>query len=237
MRKTTWMALAAAGLALAGVTAEAQYYRGGGGSDNAFRFRAGIFTPEGESDYWTENELVFGSDADDFEDIALGADFRFALGSRLGLIVSGDLYEAEDDLAYLDFTDERGADIFHTTTLDVSALTAGLVFNLTPPDAAIVPYLGAGGGFYLWNLTEDGDFIDFADPLGPSIFTTRFEDEGEALGWYLLAGIEVPVGARWSLFAEGRWHTVEDELSGDFAGLGDLDLSGRQITGGASWRF
>jgi hypothetical protein len=47
----------------------------------------------------------------------------------------------------------------------------------------------------------------------------------------------VPLGARWSVFAEGRWQNVEDELSGDFAGFGDLDLSGRQISVGAAWRF
>jgi hypothetical protein len=30
---------------------------------------------------------------------------------------------------------------------------------------------------------------------------------------------------------------VEDELSGEFADLGDLDLSGRRINGGFAWRF
>lgn len=236
MRKTTWMAIAAVGLALGAASAEAQYY--GGGGDNAFRFRVGMFTPQGESDYWLDNELVFGGQPDDFEDMVLGADFRFGLGSRLGLIVSGDVFEGEDDLAYLEFRDELRNDlIFHTTALEVSSLTAGLVLNLTPPDSPLVPYVGAGGGFYRWTLAEDGDFIDFEDPLGPTIFTARFEDEGEVLGWYWLAGVEVPVGPQWSLFAEGRWHNAEDELSGDFTGLGDLDLSGRQISGGASWRF
>lgn len=237
MRKTVWMTIAAVGLALGAASAEAQYYGRGGGSDNAFRFRVGMFTPEGDSEYWLDNEAVFGGEPEDLEDVVLGADFRFGLGSRLGLVVSGDLFEGEDELAYLDIVDEFGNDIFHTTSLEVSAITAGLVLNLTPPDSQVVPYVGAGGGYYLWRLTEDGDFVDFADPLGPSIFTTTFEDEGEVLGWYWVAGLEVPIGPQWSLFAEGRWHNAEDELSGDFAGLGDLDLSGRQISGGASWRF
>lgn len=237
MRKTTWMAIVAVALAVATLSAEAQQYYGRGGGDNALRFRVGQFTPEGESDYWLDNEAVFGGEADDFEDIVLGADFRIALGPRLGLLISGDLYEGDTDLAYLEFVDAGGADIFHNTKLDISSLTAGLVLNLTGPGAPVVPYLGAGGGVYFWTLNETGDFIDFGDPLGPTIFSAGFEDDGEALGWYLLAGLEVPVGAQWSLFAEGRWHTVEDELSGDFAGLGDLDLSGRQIFAGASWRF
>lgn len=236
MRDTTWMAMAAVGLVLAASAAEAQTYRRYGG-DNELRFRVGLLTPAGESDYWRENAQVFTGEAEDFEDIALGADFRFGLGDRLGLIVSGDLFEGEEAQAYLDFVDARGADIFHTTTLDVSSLTAGLVFNILPRGSRIVPYVGAGGGFYFWTLTEEGDFIDFGDPAGPTIFNALFEDDGEALGWYALAGIDVPLGVRWSLFAEGRWHNVEDTLAGDFAGFGDLDLSGRQITLGASWRF
>lgn len=236
MRKTTWMAVAAAGLVLAASVAEAQTYRRYGG-DNALRFRVGMLTPDGESEYWDDNAQVFTGDADDFEDIVVGADFRFGLGGRLGLVLSGDLWEGEEDQAYLDFVDPNRRDIFHTTTIDVGSLTAGLVFDLLPRDARIVPYVGAGGGFYFWSLTEEGDFIDFADPQGPTIFFDRFEDEGEALGWYWLVGLEVPVGRSWGLFAEGRWRNVEDELSGDFAGFGDLDLSGRELYLGASWRF
>jgi opacity protein-like surface antigen len=150
---------------------------------------------------------------------------------------SGDAYGAEEDLAYRDFGDERDRDIFHTTTLDIASLTAGLTFNLTGRGAAVVPYLGVGGGVYFWNLEESGDFIDFGDPDDLVIFTGTFDESGEALGWYWLAGVEVPLGAQWAFFAEGRWHQVEDELAGDFAGFGDLDLSGRQINGGFSWRF
>lgn len=230
------MAMVAAGLVLAASAAEAQTYRGYGG-DNALRFRVGMLTPDGESDYWTDNAEVFTGEAEDFEDIVVGADFRFGIGERLGVIVSGDLWEGTEDQSYLDFVDAGGRDIFHTTTVDVGSLTAGLVFDLLPRDAAVVPYIGAGGGFYFWTLTEEGDFIDFDDPLGPTIFDDLFEDEGEALGWYWLVGIEVPVGPQWGLFAEGRWRNVEDELAGDFAGFGDLDLSGRELSLGASWRF
>lgn len=236
MTKTRWMAMAAAGLVLAASAAEAQSYRRYGG-DNALHFRVGMFTPDGESAYWADNALVFTGDAADFDDIALGADFRFGLGERLALVLSGDLYEGQEDQAYLDFEDTFGGDIFHTTTLDVGSLTTGLVFNVLPRGSVVVPYVGAGGGFYFWTLREEGDFIDFGDPAGDTIFTDFFEDEGEALGWYWLVGLEVPLGTQWSVFAEGRWQNVEDELSGDFAGFGDLDLSGRQIAGGLAWRF
>jgi hypothetical protein len=48
----------------------------------------------------------------------------------------------------------------------------------------------------------------------------------------------VPVGPQWSFFAEGRWQDLEEELGEDFEDLGaDLDLSGRSLAAGASWRF
>ena len=54
---------------------------------------------------------------------------------------------------------------------------------------------------------------------------------------YLLAGLEAPITRNVSLFAEGRWTKVEDTLKDDFEGFGKLDLSGRQLTAGISWRL
>ncbi len=235
MRRTvpTALALAAALLVASAAAAQPGYgYR----SDNSLRFRLGLFTPEADSAYWDDSFSVFTGDGDDFEDVTFGGDFRLGLGSRLALMLTGDVWEGQEDQAYLDFVDEGGRDIFHTTTVDVASLGAGLVFQFTGPNATVVPYAGVGGAVYFWDLEESGDFIDFV-PFDPEIFTTTFHDDGEAFGWFWLVGVEFPLGPQWGLFAEGRWHQVEDELSGDFEGLGDLDLSGRSISGGASWRF
>ena len=235
MRRTAPSLLTAFALAgtLAAGTADAQPRYG---SDNAFRFRAGLFAPEGDSAYWDDKQLVFTGEPDDFEDVVLGMDFRYGLGPRSGLLISGDVYSGQEDQAYLDFVDDRNRDIFHTTTLDVASLTAAYTLNLTGPGSRVVPYLGVGGGFYLWSLEEEGDFIDFG-LADPEIFFDVFDDDGAVLGWFWMVGVEVPVGPRWSVFAEARFADAEDELSGDFDGLGDLDLGGRQIVGGASWRF
>ncbi|HRC84675.1 MAG TPA: hypothetical protein PK413_03600, partial [Thermoanaerobaculia bacterium] len=62
-------------------------------------------------------------------------------------------------------------------------------------------------------------------------------DDGVAYGWYGLVVLEVPVSSAMSFFAEGRWTDAEDDLSGDFEDLGKLDLSGRALSAGVSWRF
>jgi hypothetical protein len=40
-----------------------------------------------------------------------------------------------------------------------------------------------------------------------------------------------------SLFAEGRWVSVDDELGDDFSGFGTLDLSGSHASLGIAWKF
>ena len=58
-----------------------------------------------------------------------------------------------------------------------------------------------------------------------------------AYGGYWLAGLDVPISRDLSLFAEGRWTKVDDELDKDFEGFGKLDLSGREVSLGLSWKL
>ena len=216
--------------------AEAQYRRGNRYNAPSFRIQLGKFQPDGESSYWDGSAFDFDRQADDFEDSVLGLSYLRPLGSRLGLQISGFFYEGSEDLAYVRFEDQFGGDIVHTTELELAALTVGLIYNFTGPDAALVPYVGAGGGLYGWRLAEFGDFIDFDDPQ-LEIFEDSFEDESEELGFYFTAGLEVPLADTFSIFAEARWDSAEANLAGDFRGLGKLDLSGRSYSAGLSFSF
>lgn len=228
-------AAVAALLAVAAPAAAQRPYRGV--TDNQFRLRVGQFEPRGDSSYWDGNFDVFTGDIDQFDDIGFGGDYLLALGRRSGVMFSLDAYEGEEDQAYLDFVDEFGSPIIHTTRLEIVSATASYVLSLTGRDASIVPYVGIGGGIYDWQLEESGDFIDFG-VVPPEIFTDGFRDGNTTLGWFWLVGVEVPLGPRWSAFAEGRWQRLDDDLGGDFADLEQvLDLSGRHVYGGFSWRF
>lgn len=204
--------------------------------DGAFRLRAGLFQPEGSSEYWEEKEVDFTGDIDDFENVSIGGDYLWSFNRRTGLLLSGSYFKGDSTNSYRDFVDNFGNRIRHDTTLQVSSLTAGFHLQLTGPDAAVIPYLAAGGGIYFWNLEEAGDFIDFG-PSRPEVFTARLESDGVAPGFFGLVGFEVPFGRTLSFFAEGRWTRAEDKLEGDFEGFGDIDLSGREFAAGLSWSF
>ncbi len=211
-------------------------HRGHWGAENAFRFSIGEFEPRGESRYWSDNAIDFTGDADDLSEVAAGLEYHRFLNQHLGVVASSTFFAGDTDQSYIDFVDERGADIFHTTELEVATFQLGLIFNLTRRDQAVVPYVGAGGGLYFWRLTEFGDFIDFG-LADLAIFRGDFEDEGTEFGWYWQAGVEVPVARNVSAFVDGRWTRAEANLEGDFAGLGDLDLSGRMLSVGLTWSF
>ena len=223
-------------LALSAVTAApaaAQFYD----RDHTLRFRGGLFEPEGDSEYWEDSESLFTGDAAELEDALLGFDYELGLGDsgHLSLLLSASGFSGEDDREDLFFVDELGNPIVHTVTLDVASFTAGLKLDLFPR-GPVRPYVGVGGGYYVWDLEEEGDFV-FSGPQFDEIFFDTFQDDGATLGYYFMGGVAIPFNESWGIFAEGRWHFAEDELGGDFEDFGDLDLSGREISGGVSWTF
>ena len=223
-------------LVLPAATAPAWAQRGPYERDGAFRLHLGAFRPDGDSEYWDDKADEFTGDIGDFENISFGGDYLLSLNRHIGLLFSGNFYSGDTTQSYRDFVDNRGDEIRHDTTLEIASLTAGVQFNLTGPDAPIIPYVGAGGGLYSWRLEEEGDFIDFHSP-GRPVFFSNPESDGVTFGHYWLVGLEAPITPRISLFGEGRWTRAEDELEGDFEGFGDLDLSGREFVAGISWNL
>jgi opacity protein-like surface antigen len=232
MMRRSWMGAFGALCLLAAAPASAAV-----GPDHSVRLRLGLFTPAGDGDYFEGKAEDFTGEASDFEDAVGGVDYLYHGGSRFRFVLSGDSFEGQTDQEYRDFEDNFGDPILHTTTLEITSITAGVQLPLAPRGAAIQPYVGAGGGLYTYRLEESGDFIDFG--RNGQIFSTTLEAEGSAFGYYLLAGLEIPVGPYFSFIAEGRWDNAEDELEDDFDDpqFGTLDLSGRRVMGGVSWSF
>lgn len=231
--KTSAKTLLLAGLLAAASPAFAQhdpYWH-----DSSFRVRAGLFTPDLKSSYWDDNRSLFTGDPKDIKSSFGGLDYRWGLGRHVGLLFSLDGFSGDTTQSYRGFVDDRGDRIRHSTKLDLSSATAGVVFELAP-DAAVRPYVGAGGGLYSWQLRERGDFIDVNSPH-LDIFTATLKSDGVTAGGYVLAGIDVPVSPHVSFFGEGKWSHAKDTLDRDFEGFGKIDLSGTQVAAGISWNF
>ena len=234
--KKLTMTAALALLVVLPVAAGASSTRGHWGEDQVFRFDLGSFEPRGESLYWDDKFFDFTTGTGEFEDLELRVEWIRYLGDHLGLAIAFSGYEAGATAEYRRFEDQFGGAIRHTTELEINSLTLGLLIHLTQRDRALVPYIGIGGGIYDWSLSEFGDFIDFGTE-DLEIFDDFFYDEGDVLGYYWRIGLEIPLAPNWAIYVEDRWQRADDELGGDFEGLGELDLSGETIAAGLSISF
>ena len=203
---------------------------------NEFRLRLGMFTPEGDSNFWEETHDVFTGSVDDFEDTSFAADFLLRRSERLGVMFTLGFFEGDSRQHYRDYVDDMGGEIVHNSELQIMPATIALVGHLAGPEATLRPYVGAGVGFYWWDYREAGDFIDFEYE---EVVPTSFESDGIAFGYFLLAGVDIPIQPNWSVFLEGRWSKVDDDLADDFEDSAntEIDLSGTEISGGVSFRF
>lgn len=232
-------------LALTGPSQAYDPHRGAVG-EAALQFRIGGFHPSGGGELWDTNEEVFTLDHSDFNDLVFGLTYVHSINNHLEVGFNADFYEAREISAYRGFVDEDGFPILHDTELRTVPLTLDLRFlpggryriRGARGHRVMQPafYIGAGLGVDYWEYEEVGDFLDFTfDP--PEIFLDRFKDTGTAFEAHVLAGLELPLGDRTNLLLEGRYSSADDEPSGDFAGLGRLELGGASAYAGLSFRF
>lgn len=228
----TATALVFCSLFATGANAQGNWQPGDFGS---MRFYLGVFEPRGDSQYWDETFDVFTGAPSSFEDMVFGADYLWGTSKNSGILFGVSYYDGATTQAYRDWVDDAGNDINHATTLSLGDLTAAYIWRFGR--SGVRPYIGGGGGLLWWRLREEGDFIDFADPVNLPITYASYYADGTTWELFAIAGLDVPLGFRWSFFVEGRLRWAEAELNKDFAGFGTIDLSGYQLAGGFSWNF
>jgi hypothetical protein len=206
------------------------------GDNGSARVRFGLFDPEADSKYWDDKFLDFTGQASDFKDPSFGLDYIWQTGSSSAVMFGFGWWEGGSTQAYRDWVDGQGHDIAHTTTVSVWELTASWMLQFGRRGMRPTPYVGVGGGFLWYTLEEAGAFIDFSE-LDYPIVNALYSASGTTFVYFALAGIDVPITHSFSFVAEGRWKEAADDLEGDFAGFGELDLSGVEISGGFAWNF
>jgi hypothetical protein len=132
--------------------------------------------------------------------------------ARIGIL---DWLAVDARASYLDLND---------SDFSMIPLEAALTFRLPLLDQRLVPYGGAGVGYYLYE--EDSDLVEIDDDVG----------------FFPVVGLEFRFGSRnqWALFGEARWlflSTDTDAAEDELLNLDDDDIDGLGVNVGLLYRF
>ena len=146
---------------------------------------------------------------------------------------------------YADWVDEYGLPI--ETDIELSIVPIEVALKICPIGRGheigrfgarkkhpIIPYIGAGVGIYFYHYIEWGDYIDFDSS---QIIYAEFESNNIGVGYFVLAGIELPMGHQFGFLAEYKRTWAKAPLSNDFTGFEKFDLGGQTIYVGFSFGF
>lgn len=223
----------------------------GGGDGFLFRtpkvqlgLRLGFSGAQAGSDIFDFSTEELTLDRGDFSGGLVGADIAFRASERLDLVLSFANASSSTRSEFRDWVGEDDLPIEQETTFTRRPFTlSGRYFfkdrgrsvsRFAWIPNSVTPYVVAGTGVMWYEFSQDGDFVDF-DDLG--IFTTRFTSDGWGIMGLGGAGVELSLSPRAVLNFEGRYEFSSGELSQDFVGFEDIDLSGFQLSVGLGVRF
>ena len=215
-----------------------------GRPDGSIGVRGEWLLARAESDIYDFTTELLTVARSDFNAPGLGVDVGFGLTSRVDAVAGFEFSRAVTFSEYRDFVDLNDLPIEQTTALSQVDLTGSLKLALTARGrqigqyawvpAAVVPYVGGGGGFIWYRFEQEGDFVDFLDN---SIFTDRFESHGWSTSAHLFGGAEISLTQRLALTSEARYVWADATLTQDFTDFDPIDLSGLRITVGVQFTY
>jgi outer membrane protein W len=109
--------------------------------------------------------------------------------------------------------------------LQATMVDLGFAYKFVKNGRKLTPYVGAGGTYYLLDTKNSRQ--------------GRLQDE---YGWYGLLGLDLPIGPRWVIYAEGMWRDAKAALKGDDLGFGStvdqsINLNGPQVNLGIAFSW
>lgn len=180
----------------------------------------------------------------DFNRPAIGGDLGIALGRRMEAVISVDYSQATTLSEYRDFVDNQRLPIEQTTQLRQTNVSGGLKYFLTERGRevsrlawvprTVVPYIGAGGGFLRFEMTQTGDFVDFVDS---SVFGDVFRSAGTAPTAHVFGGVDIRVWRRTYVTVDARYLWAAGDLGRDWIDFDPIDLTGTRVSAGLNFVF
>ena len=183
-------------------------------------------------------------DSGDFRTGGFTGELGIAIVPRVDAAVGFEVGQQTVNSEYRHYIDNLGLPITQSTSIVQTNVSGSVRFALLSPGRAVsqyafvpravTPYVGGGGGFCYYGLTQQGDFVDF---VTLRVFKDTFKSNGWSPSGHVLGGVDV----RWwkSLFVtvEARYMWAHGELDKDFIGFDGIKLDGFRLSSGISVFF
>jgi len=207
-------------------------------------FQLGYAVPSASGEIFDFTRETLTLEDSDFHAFSWRAGLGVRLAPDLDLRFGAGLQSSESPSEYRLYEGSDGLPIEQVTMFRRTPVTVGLRLYPTSrgrriSQVAWIPSRGApsvGGGLG-WMFYEFEQWGEFVDTLTDEIFQDYFDSKGSSYLFYAVAGLEVAVGRRWTLFAEARYTSASAELRGDFIGFEDIDLGGLSAGAGLAIRL
>ncbi|PYQ63082.1 MAG: hypothetical protein DMF53_11310 [Acidobacteria bacterium] len=201
----------------------------------------GTSVPDARSNFWDDNFQNYEASRSQLTGFAFGGDSIRHFDRHNALMISAGFFwsSANEPARYV--LDENGNPLEHHLDLDTFFLAAAYLFYPAGTEHRLIPYLGAGAGFYMGELRAyRSSFVtDDCDEDGNC--TTGFIDKQDSffltVGYFAVAGLEMPVSSHAALLVDGRYTVAHAHLGSDFGDSRNLDLSGGQYVAGVAIHF
>jgi hypothetical protein len=205
-------------------------------AQQTFNFTLGGFVPRGfdarvEGDTLVENRNALLFDIEDFNGVAVGAEWLLPVGEYFELGAGLGFYRRTVPSIYEDLVDEDGTEIDQDLRLRIVPLTATVRVLPLGQSNGVQPYFGAGLGLFNWRYSESGEFVD-TEGL---IFRDSFVADGNEPGVVSFGGIRF-ASDTFAVGGEIRYSAAEADLPDEFLGTA-IDLGGWTYQFTAGFRF
>lgn len=245
MRKKLFLTIVIAALIFSAAV-DARHFRYSRDSDKSdFAWKFGYFMPSGNSDLWDYNSEIFLFEKEDLNSFSMSFSYNYHMNDFMTFTLEAGVTYGSTYTQYADYEDEYGLPI--ETDIELSVIPIEFSIKMHPIGRghrvgrfgavkrhAIIPYFGVGVGVYMYNYLEFGDYIDFAND---QIIYAEFESFNVGVGYFFVAGIEIPMGRGFGFLAEYKHAWVKAPLSEDFLGFEKFDLGGQTINVGFTFGF
>ena len=193
--------------------------------------------PDGRSDIFEQNHIETTFDSGELDKFGATFGYDHFIGEYVN--IGGSLTYYKDDASAQDraFLTPGGAPVRRDFRLKIIPLEFNASVLPMRRSQIIVPFIGAGVGFYRWEYEEAGDFVVNRDS-DPRVITGLASSDGTNFGYHTYGGVHIQFWRSAVFTAQVKHFNLEPDLEDDlFDRFEPIDLSSYAYSFGISFWF